>query len=147
MYLWEYTLKLLHLPPKSCHNFFFVVQGRVQLEHRSHMLRSVLRLHANTSSPGLYDQIGGNGRKEMTKPVGPFGSMPQELWHPEKGAKLDCVIKHSCGEECTHANYKTTRTWENFNNQRTKVILLSEKLWLIANNSKNFASGTGASQQ
>ena len=35
---------------------------------------------------------------------------------------------------------RTTRTLENFNNQGTKMILLSEKPWLIANNSKNLAN-------
>ena len=43
--------KLLHL---SCENFFYlVVQGKAQLEHSSHMLMLVLRLHA-ASSPDLY---------------------------------------------------------------------------------------------
>ena len=77
---------------------------------------------------------------------GPFETMPQQPWHPGKGAKLDRVIQLNYGEVHTHASYKTTRTWENFNNQGTKMILLSDKLWLIANNSKSFASGTGVSQ-
>ena len=66
--------------------------------------------------------------------------MPQEPWHPEKGAKLNRIIQLNCREVCTHASYKTTRTWENFNNQGTKKILLSDELWLIANNSKNFVN-------
>ena len=33
-----------------------------------------------------------------------------------KGAKLDRVIQLNCVEMCTHASYKTTRTWKNFNN-------------------------------
>ena len=78
----------------------------------------------------------------MTEPAGPFGTMPQEPWHPGKGAKPDRVVQLNCGEVCTHASYKTTRTWENFNNQETKMILLSDEPWLIANNSKSFANGS-----
>ena len=78
--------------------------------------------------------------KKTTKPLGPFGAMPQEPWHPGKGAKLDQDIHLKCQEVRTHANYKTTRTWENFNNQGTKMILLSNKLHIIANNSKSFAN-------
>ena len=68
--------------------------------------------------------------------------MPKEPWHPGKSAKLDRVIQLNCGEVRTHASYKTTRTWENFNNQGTKMILLSSKLWLITNNSMSFANGS-----
>ena len=80
---------------------------------------------------------------ERNDPVtGPFGTMPQELWHPEKDAKLDRVIQLNCGEVCTHASYKATRTWENFNNGGTKMILLSDELGSIANNSKSFTNGS-----
>ena len=95
-------------------------------------LSSVLRLHSNTSDLMLL--------KATTEPAGPFGTMPYEPWHSEKGAKPDCIIQLNCGEVCTHASYKTTRTWENFNNQGTKMILLSDELWLITNNSKSFAN-------
>ena len=78
--------------------------------------------------------------KEMTEPAGPFGTMLQEPWHPGKGAKPDRVIQLNCREVRTHASYKTTRTWENFNNQGIKLILLSDKLWLIANNAKGFVN-------
>ena len=64
----------------------------------------------------------------MTKPGGPFGTMPQEHWHPGKGAKLDCVIQLNCTKVHTHVSYKTTRTWENFSNQGSKMILLSDEL-------------------
>ena len=67
--------------------------------------------------------------------------MPQELWHPGKGAKLDRIVQLNYVEVHTHASYKTTRTWENFNNQGAKMFLLSDKLWLIANNSKGFVMG------
>ena len=52
----------------------------------------------------------------MPELAGPFGTMPQELRHPVKDAKPDCVIQLNCGEVRTHASYKATRTWENFNN-------------------------------
>ena len=38
----------------------------------------------------------------LTKPAGPFGSMPQEPRHPGKDAKLDCGIQLNCGEVHTH---------------------------------------------
>ena len=67
--------------------------------------------------------------------------MPQEPWHPGKNAKQDPIIQLNCGEVHAHANYKATRTWENFNNQETKMILLSDEPWSIANNFKSFANG------
>ena len=79
-------------------------------------------------------------QNEMIEPAGTFGTMPQEPWHPGKGAKPDCVIQLYFGKVRTHASYKTTRTWENFNNRETKMILFSDELWLIANNSKSFAN-------
>ena len=63
----------------------------------------------------------------MTKPAGLFETIPQEPWHPGKGVKLDHVIQLNCGEKSTHVSYKTIRTWENLNNQETKMILLSEE--------------------
>ena len=80
--------------------------------------------------------------EEATELVGPFRSMPQEPWHPGKGAKPDCIIQLNCREVRTHASCKTTRTWENFNHRGTKMILLSDELWSIANNSKSFANGS-----
>ena len=80
--------------------------------------------------------------KETTEPAGPFGTMPQEPWHPGKDAKPNRVIQLNCGEVRTHASSKTTRTWENFNNQGTKMILLSHELSSIASNSKKFANGS-----
>ena len=66
--------------------------------------------------------------KETTELKGPFGTMPQEPRHPGKVAKPDRVTQLNCGEVRTHGSYKTTRTWENFNNGGTKLILLSDKL-------------------
>ena len=59
------------------------------------------------------------------------------------GTKARClhrVIQLNCRELCTHASYKITRTWENFNNRGTKMILLSDELWSIANNSKSIVN-------
>ena len=66
--------------------------------------------------------------KETTKPAGPFGTMPQEPWHPGKDAKPDRVTQLNCREVGTHASDKATRTWENFNKRGRKMILLSNKL-------------------
>ena len=77
---------------------------------------------------------------EMTEPADPFGTIPQEPWHPGKGAKLDSIIQIKFGEVRTHLSYKWIKTWENVNNQGTKMILLSDELWLIANNSKSFVN-------
>ena len=76
----------------------------------------------------------------MTKPPGPFATMPQEHWYPGKGATLDHVIQLNCQKVVTQASCKTTRTWHDFNNQGTKMILLSDELWLIANNSRSFSN-------
>ena len=54
--------------------------------------------------------------------------------------KPDRIIQLNCGEVRTHASYKATRTWDNFNNQGTKMILLSDELWSMANNSMSFAN-------
>ena len=77
---------------------------------------------------------------ETTELAGPFGTMPQEPWDPEKGAKLDHIIQLNCSEVHTNASYKTTGTWDNFNNEGTKMILLSDELWWWANNSNSFVT-------
>ena len=89
-----------------------------------------------------YNQKPSGSRKETTEPVSPFRTMPQVSWHPGKGAKPDRVIQLNCGEVHIHASYKTNRTWENLNNQGTKMILLLDEIWLISNNSKSFANGS-----
>ena len=43
----------------------------------------------------------------MTKLAGQFGTMPQEPWHPRKGAEPDSVIQLNCREVRTHVSYKT----------------------------------------
>ena len=50
--------KLVHLPPKSCHNFT-VVQGRVQLEYSSHVVTvgSVMQLRCVLKNKDLKSKI------------------------------------------------------------------------------------------
>ena len=127
---WHYVVSVFENTPKH-----LVVQGRMQLEHSSHIVKVGVEatcLHFNSWRI----------LKETIEPAAPFGTMPQEPWHPGKGAKPDRVIQLNCGEVRTHASYKATRTWENFNNRGTKMILLSDELWVIANNSKSFANGS-----
>ena len=118
---WSYVVSAFENTTKN-----LVVQGRVQLEH-SHIVKVGVEATCQHFNPWHI-------LKGTTEPAGPFETMPQKPWHPGKGAKPDRVIQLKCREVCTHASYKTTRTWENFNNQGTKMILLSEELWLIANN-------------
>ena len=95
-------------------------------------LRSVLRLHATCIL------------NETTKPADPFVIMPQEPWHSGKVAKPDRVIQVNCRKVYINTSYKTTRTWDKFNNQETNIILPSNELWLIASNSKSFLNGSKA---
>ena len=60
---------------------------------------------------------------------------------PRIGTKPDRVIQLNSEEVQTHASCKTTRTWESFNNQKPKMSLFSDELWLIANNSKVLRRG------
>ena len=114
---------------------YLVVQGKVQLEHSSHIVNVAVEATCYHFKPWRI-------LKETIKPAGPFRTMPQEPWHPGKDAKPDRVIQLNSGKVLTHASYKATRIWENFNNRGTKMILLSDKLWSIANNSKSFANGS-----
>ena len=107
---------------------YLVVQGKAQLEHSSHIV--------NVSAEPWHTL------KETNEPADPFATISQEPWHPGKDAKPDRVIQLNCGGMRTHASYKATRTWENFNNRGTKMILLSDDLWSIANNFKSFANGS-----
>ena len=68
--------------------------------------------------------------------------MPQEPWHPGKGAKLDRVIQLNWREVRTNESYEATRIWENFSNWGAKMTLISDELRLIANNSKSFVNGS-----
>ena len=114
---------------------YLVVQGKAQLDHSSHIVNVGVEATCYDFKPWRI-------LKETTKPACPFRTMPQEPWHPGKDAKPDRVIQVNSGKVLTHASYKATRIWENFNNRGTKMILLSDEVWSIANNSKSFANGS-----
>ena len=125
---WSYAVSVFENTYKK-----LVVQGRVQLEHSNHIVKVNVEatcLHFNPSCR----------LKETTKWAGPFGTMPQEPRHFGKDAKPGCAIQHNFGKVHTDASHQNNRTWENFNNQGTKMILLSDELWLIAKNLKSFAN-------
>ena len=109
-------------------------QGRVQVE-RSHIVEAGVEATCWHFNPWRILKV-------MTETAGPFGTMPQEPWFPGKGAKLDHGVQINCRKVHTHASYKITTTWENFNNRRTKMIFLSDELWLISNKSVSFVNGT-----
>ena len=104
---------------------YLVVQGKAQFEHSNHIVKVDVETTCLHFKPWCI-------LKETIKATGPFGTMPQEPWHPGKGAKPDSIIQLNCVELRTHASCKTSRG--------TKMILLSDKLWSIANNSKSFAN-------
>ena len=106
------------------HSKNLVIQGRAQLEHNSHIVKVGAKatcLHFNHwHYIYIYIYIYIYTLKETTEPSGPFEAMPQEPWHPGKGAKLDCITHLNCREVRTHTSYKTTKTLENCSNQGTK---------------------------
>ena len=57
----------------------------MQLEHSSHIVKVGVEATCSHLNPWYI-------LKEMTKPAGPFGTMPQEPWQPGKGAKPDHII-------------------------------------------------------
>ena len=79
---WRYIVYVFENTPKN-----LVVQGRVQLEHSSHIVSSVSKVHANISSPIL---------KETIELAGPFGAMLQEHWHSGKVVKPNCTDPLKC---------------------------------------------------
>ena len=103
----------------------------------------MLRLHANTLRPNMYWKNWLNWWAHSELYYKKHDIWP---WH-----KPNHVIQLNCSEVHTHASYKTTRTWDNFNSQGTKIHYellkmnyLSDELWLIANNSKRFANGANS---
>ena len=76
---WRYVVSVFENTPKH-----LVVQGRMQLEHSSHIIKVSVKatcLHFN-----LWCIL-----KETTEPAGPFGTMPQEPWYSGKGDKPDRI--------------------------------------------------------
>ena len=125
----SYIVSVFENIPKN-----LLVQGRVQLEHISHIKIGVEATYIKTSTSDVYWRKQPNRQSQ-------FGTMLQETWLPRKHAKPDRVIQQNCGEVRTHASWKITRTWENFNNRGMKMIFLSDEPQLIANNSKCFVNG------
>ena len=68
--------------------------------------------------------------------AGLLETMPQEPWHPEKGAKLDHAI------QLNSANVHTFNKRTELQQPKGTKMILSDKLWLIANNSKIFVNGS-----
>ena len=96
--------------PSKLPQLYLVVQRRAQLEYGSHIVTVSVEATCQLFKPWRI-------LKDTMEPAGPFETMPQEPWHPGKGAKLDRIIQLNWGEVRTHASYKTTRTLENFINR------------------------------
>ena len=67
---YENTPKSYHISPLIV-AATLVVQGRAQLEHSSHIVKVLVKATCYHFKPWCI-------LKEMTKPAGPFGTMPQE---------------------------------------------------------------------
>ena len=65
--------------------------------------------------------------------------MPQEPWHPRKGAKPDRVIQSTAGK-C--ASMQVINQPEHGRTSTIDEEKWSSQLWSIANNSKSFANGS-----
>ena len=127
-YIWKVALS----SPKKLLQFYLVGQGRAQLEHSSHIVKVGVEATCWHFKPDIY------WRKQ------PNWWAHLELCHrnPDILERVpNQIALSSCGEVCTHASYKTTRTWENFNNWGTKIILFPDELWLSASKSKSFVKG------
>ena len=107
--LWEYTQKVAASSPLKLPQLYLMVQEKAELEHSSHIVKVGLKATCKHFMPWCI-------LKETTETACLFATMPQEPWHPGKDAKLDCIIHLNHGEVGVHASYKSTRTWENFNN-------------------------------
>ena len=70
---------------------YLVIQGKVQLEHSSHIVNVGVEATCWHVKPRHI-------LKETTKSAGPFGTMPQEPWRPGNDAKPDRIIQLNCGE-------------------------------------------------
>ena len=70
--------------------------------------------------------------KTTTEPVGPFGTMSQEPWHPGKGAKPDHVILLNCSEVHIHASHNQHgRTSETFRQTMKLTLFRTFKIIVI----------------
>ena len=111
---WSCIVSVFENKPKN-----LVVQGRVQLEHSSHIVKvdvEATRLHFNCY-----------WRKCQT--------------HLELcDRNLDILERMLNQIVLFSSSYKATWTRANFNSWGAKMILLSDELWLLDNNSKSFAN-------
>ena len=117
------TYPSMRIYPKSCCIFPLKVGTTLLKGSRNgavgtqqSQLRSVSRLHANNSSPDIYRRKRLNWWAHL------------ELCHRNPGLVERVLNWINCGEVHTYASYKTTRTWENFNNLGTKMILVSDEI-------------------
>ena len=127
---WSYVVSAYENTTKN-----LVVQEKVKLEHSSQIVKVDVEATCWYFNPWHILKV-------RTELAGPFGTIPQKPWHLGNSTKLDRVIQFNCGKVQTYASYKKNRTWENFNNRGTKMILVSDELWLIANDSKSFTNGS-----
>ena len=63
---------------------YLVVQGSMQLEHSSHIVKVDVEATCWRFKPWHI-------LKDTTKPVGQFGIMPQEPWHPGKCTPIQFI--------------------------------------------------------
>ena len=112
----------------------FVVQGRTQLEHSVTQLRSVPKLHGNPLIHDLYWRKQPNWQAHL------------ELCHMNPDI-LEQVLKqiplsNSIAGKWAHMQVIKQTEHGRISNRGTKMILLSDEPWLIANNSKSFVNGS-----
>ena len=115
---WSYIVSAFENTPKN-----LVLQEIMSFEHSNCIVKVSVKATC-------YHFTSWRILKETTKPVGPFGFMLLEL-----------TLSNLSVGKCAPMQ-ATTRTWENFSNRGTKMILLSDELWLIANSSNSFANGS-----
>ena len=130
--IWFRTL----ISPKtvSHHQLHSVVEGRAQIGHSSYIVKvSVLRLHSNTSNPGVYWRNRPNQWAHLQL-CHRNSDILEECW---TGSRYPTQLQgglHSCKfiKQPEHGRTSTTKD--------QKSPPLSDKLWLIANNCKSFAN-------
>ena len=121
---WRYIVSVFENTLKN-----LVTKRRAQLECSIHNFQVVVEATCLYFNPWRI-------LNETTEPPDLFGIIPKEPWHT---GKPDCIIQLNCTEVPANVSYKTIRTWQNFNNRGTKIII-SEELWLIASSFKSFAN-------
>ena len=113
---YENTPKSYHISPLIV-AATLVVQGRAQLEHSSHIVKVLVKATCYHFKPWCI-------LKEMTKPAGPFGTMPQESWHPGRVLNWLALSNSTAGKgtpmqvikQLEHGRTSTTKkqNWSSF---------------------------------